>query len=129
MPSKARYWKNPEKHRAEYRNRLAHLKALGIKSAERLSPQAAERHKLAKILWGRAHRKKTSIASRKYRAKLRLLYGSAQPHAMWLHNMMRRTRDGAERKRLAATILPRKLVEGSQQTNLVSGRRRHRKRS
>lgn len=107
MPVKARYWKNPEYHRAEYRNRLRRLYVLGVRHVDTLSPAARAKRAAYKAKWEREHPESCQKARKKYRAKLRRLFGTAQPRHVWLYTLKRETENAKRRKTEAANPPPR----------------------
>ena len=125
MPTKLRYWKNPEHHRAESRIRLARLRANGISALHRLTPLAQEKRLESQRAYVKKTRKQQNRYGRTYRAKLKKLYGASGNHARWQYRMKRQ----AERieKRKQATALPPKLVARRKLRNMAAGRQRFRR--
>jgi hypothetical protein len=128
MPYKERYWRDPEKHRAEVHNRYKRLQALGMSRKEMRSEQAQKNWLEYDKKWRRAHKDANRKAVRKYYAKIVRLFGNGGPVARWKYQMLRKEQNAAKRKSLAKTppVLPRKLVESTRRTNMVSGRKRSR---
>jgi hypothetical protein len=130
MPVKARYWRDPEKHRAEVHNRYKRLQALGMSRKEMRSEQAQKNWLEYDKNWRRNHKDANRKAVRKYYAKIVRLFGNGGAVARWKYQMLRKEQNAAKRKALAKTagILSRKLVEGERRTRVVSGRKRLRAR-
>lgn len=98
MPNKLRYWRNPQKWRAESRNRRAKLTALGIPFIKQLSLEAQENKRLGKIKWCKENRAANKKSQLKYRRKLQRLFGSCSARAMWLHHQLKEAQNAAARK-------------------------------
>ena len=124
MARKEIYWKDPEKHRAEYRNRMARLRALGLGSLDHLSPPAKAKAAARKIKWCQTHRANNTIANRKYRRKLQRLFGNSANRSRWRHLMMQEEERARKRKKAAASVLPRLVVESRRRTLVAASRKR-----
>lgn len=124
MPTAERYWRDPEKHRAEFRNRRARLSALGVRWKDQRSYEAYKCNLEAGKKWGRENRKLTAAANRRYYAKLKRLYGVGGSHSIWRHTLERKEHELRQHK---AAALSWRLVEARKPFNLLlSWPRRHR---
>lgn len=121
MPRKAVYWKDPERHRKEVNNRHARLVALGIRRIDQLSPAAAAKVHAYQSKWLKANPARNRAACKRYRDKLRRLFGGTDAKYIWRHTMMREA-ESAKRRKLRIKSLSRKLVEGKRSADLVSRR-------
>ena len=119
MPTKSRYWKNPAHHRAQQRNRARYLIALGVPYTYQRSLNAIQRRRKLNAKYCRSHRAENNKAKRKYRDKLRRLFGNCGLQSVWLHTQLKATQNAENRKR-AASSLSRKLVESRICFHLVS---------
>src|SRR3970040_3104651 len=128
MPYKERYWREPEKHRAEVHNRYKRLQALGMSRREMRSEQAQKNWREYDKKGRPNHKDANRKAVRKYYAKIVRLFGNGGAVARWKYRMLRKEQNAAKRKALAKTppVLSRKLVESTRRTNMVSGRKRSR---
>lgn len=104
MPVKARYWRDPEKHRAEWRNRSARLRALGITAIQQYSYEAAAKRRAYQSKWGKTHRAANRASSDKYRLKVRKMFGSDNNITRWQYVMYNKERNYAQRKQAAASL-------------------------
>ena len=120
MPRKAIYWRNPEKHRAEFRKRYAYVVALGAGKYWRSSEALAKRREENKE-YRRKHQAANCRATRRYRRKLQRLFGNCARRAVWQHTQLKQEQNAAKRKQ-AIALLPRELVEGRTRMHLVSSR-------
>ena len=101
MPVKARYWKNPQKHRAEAHNRRCRLYALGIIYNEQLSPLARLKKVAANRAYMRLHRAENNLAVTRYRRKMIQLVGSCGAFGRWKYRLIRQEQN-AKLKKLRA---------------------------
>lgn len=105
MPDKKRYWRDPEKHRAEWHRRTKRLKALGISRVQLLSPASHAKNKARGKLWIKLNHDRNLLAQRKYRRKLQKLFGSCCEDSIWKHHMMKEAKNAADRRIAIATLL------------------------
>lgn len=123
MPTKERYWKNPEHHRAEYRNRCRRRVAQGIPWRYQLSPEAGERRRLAQQKLSPKRRLAINAGARRMRARMKKLFGTSGRTGYWLYHLRTEEKKLAKRKSRAAALLSRELVESRRGRPVVSGRK------
>ena len=104
MPVKARYWKNPQKHRVETRNRRHLLYALGIRYDEQLSPLAYLKKLAAKCAYMRLHRAENTLAVTRYRRKMIRTVVSSGAFGRWKYRLIRQEQNAKLKKSLAAAL-------------------------
>lgn len=121
MPRKDIYWKNPAKHRAESRNRINSLVALGMRHLDQLSPAAVAKRRANNNVYCKTHRAANTLASRRYRRKLIRIFGNCSARSSWRHSQLKDEQHARKRKQ-AITPLLRKLVESRGRVHLVSDR-------
>ena len=112
MPVKARYWKNPEKHRVETRNRRRLLYALGIRYDDQLSPLAYLKKLADKRAYMKLHRAENTLAVARYRRKIIRTVGSSGAFGRWKYRLIRQAQNAKIKKSLAQSVTPlsQKLV-------------------
>ena len=91
MPIKAIYWRDPEKHRAEAKNRRRRLAKLGLSYRQQHTEIGQENYLLRQNKYRKEHQHANKLASRKYRAKIKRMFGTTSPGGIWQHKMWNQT--------------------------------------